>query len=125
MRKFYYTAVICCLLSVSAAAQNRARVFDNFDTTNGVKVTSPTIPPISVSKPKQLVKKTAQTKPSAQNTPVLKINGKDVNYSKFLMAGGSSLKGFTTGDLVIDSYILDSSKRYNIDPLLIYAHMHK
>ena len=32
---------------------------------------------------------------------------------------------FTTGDATIDSYIVDSSARYNIDPLLIYAQMHQ
>ena len=56
----------------------------------------------------------------------LKGNGKTpANYSKLLMSAGSSLKGFTTGSLEYDSYIVDSSKRYNIDPLLIYAQMHQ
>ena len=36
-----------------------------------------------------------------------------------------SLGNFTTDDGKIDSYILDSSRRYNIDPLLIYAQMHQ
>jgi soluble lytic murein transglycosylase-like protein len=41
------------------------------------------------------------------------------------MAGGSNLGGFTTGNPVFDSYIVDSARRYNIDPLLIYAQMHQ
>jgi soluble lytic murein transglycosylase-like protein len=41
------------------------------------------------------------------------------------MSSGMALNGFTTGDLVIDSYILDSCKRYGIDPLLIYSQMHQ
>ena len=41
------------------------------------------------------------------------------------MAAGKSLGGFTTGDALIDSYIVDSSLRYNIDPLLIYSQMHQ
>lgn len=36
---------------------------------------------------------------------------------------GKSLGGFSTGDAVIDSYIVASSLRYNIDPLLIYVQM--
>ena len=36
-----------------------------------------------------------------------------------------SLRGYSTGDDMIDSYILDSSRRYNIDPLLIYSQMGK
>ncbi|HLM01960.1 MAG TPA: lytic transglycosylase domain-containing protein [Pyrinomonadaceae bacterium] len=38
-------------------------------------------------------------------------------------AANKSLGSFTTGDVVIDSYILDSSARHNIDPLLIFAQM--
>ena len=34
-----------------------------------------------------------------------------------------SLGSFTTGNAVIDGYILDSSNRHNIDPLLIFAQM--
>jgi soluble lytic murein transglycosylase-like protein len=41
------------------------------------------------------------------------------------MSSGGSLKGFTTGDALIDSYIVDSAKRYGIDPLLIYSQMHQ
>ncbi|HEX9959935.1 MAG TPA: lytic transglycosylase domain-containing protein, partial [Pyrinomonadaceae bacterium] len=41
------------------------------------------------------------------------------------MSVGSNLGGFTTGDVLIDSYIVESSIRYNIDPLLIYAQMHQ
>jgi len=46
-------------------------------------------------------------------------------YNKLTMGTSSHMKGFTTGDLVIDSYIVDSSRRYRIDPLLIYAQMHQ
>ena len=125
MKKFCFAAIIFCLLSVSAAAQNRARIFDNFDTSGGVQVAAPTVSPIVNNKPKQLVKKTAQTKMSVQDGLALKNSAKAANYSKLLMAAGSSLKGFTTGSLEYDSYIVDSSKRYNIDPLLIYAQMHQ
>lgn len=41
------------------------------------------------------------------------------------MAAGNSMGAFTTGDAAIDSYITNSSIRYNIDPLLIYAQMHQ
>jgi hypothetical protein len=34
-----------------------------------------------------------------------------------------SLGSFTTGNATIDGYILDSSQRHNIDPLLIFAQM--
>jgi membrane-bound lytic murein transglycosylase MltF len=41
------------------------------------------------------------------------------------MSMGTSLGNFTTGDEKIDSYIVASCLRYNIDPLLIYAQMHQ
>jgi soluble lytic murein transglycosylase-like protein len=41
------------------------------------------------------------------------------------MGSSSGLKGFTTGNPTHDSYIVESSARYGIDPLLIYAQMHQ
>ncbi|HEX9962021.1 MAG TPA: lytic transglycosylase domain-containing protein [Pyrinomonadaceae bacterium] len=46
----------------------------------------------------------------------------DSNYVKSLTAG-KSLGSFSTGNAVIDGYILESSTRHNIDPLLIFAQM--
>ena len=43
--------------------------------------------------------------------------------SRLVMAAGNSLRGFTTGDDAVDAYIVDSSRRYSIDPLLIFAQM--
>lgn len=37
----------------------------------------------------------------------------------------SGMKGFTTGNPLHDSYIVESSRKYGIDPLLIYAQMHQ
>src|SRR5215203_2849941 len=42
-----------------------------------------------------------------------------------MMGTSSHLKGFSTGSPLIDSYIVDSSQRYAIDPLLIYSQMHQ
>ena len=141
MKKFYFTVIIFCLSSIFAAAQNRPRVFDNFDTSNGVKVNTPTVPPITENKPKQinenkprqinenkskqLVKKTAQTRMTVQDGLALKDVAQNVNQPKLSTAVGSNLKGFTTGNSEYDSYIIDSANRYNIDPLLIYAQMHQ
>ncbi len=49
----------------------------------------------------------------------------NAQYSKLLMSSASGMHGFTTGDVTIDSYIVDSSRRYGIDPLLIYSQMHQ
>jgi soluble lytic murein transglycosylase-like protein len=125
MKKLYFIVIVFCLSNVFTAAQNRGKIFDNFDTTEGVQITAPAVTPIINNKPKQLIKKTAQTKMNVRDGLALKELGKGANYSKFTMSNGSSLKGFTTGNVEYDSYIVDSSKRYGIDPLLIYAQMHQ
>ena len=52
-------------------------------------------------------------------------NAANRSNTRISMGSSSGMKGFTTGDATIDSYIIDSSRRYNIDPLLIYAQMHQ
>ncbi len=47
------------------------------------------------------------------------------DYNRLTMGTSTQMKGFTTGNPVYDSYIVDSSRRYGIDPLLIYAQMHQ
>jgi soluble lytic murein transglycosylase-like protein len=51
-----------------------------------------------------------------------------INQSKMLNrnsagAANSHLAGYSTGDASVDAFIVDSSRRYRIDPLLIYAQM--
>ena len=124
MNKTLLNIFVLCLLAIPTVAQTR-RVFDNFDTAKGVQIVTPTIIPLVEPKGKKLVKKTVQQKMSVQDGLSLKKTVQAVNYSKFLMSSGNSLGNFTTGDSVIDAYIVDSCKRYNIDPLLIYAQMHQ
>ncbi len=119
---------LCALgaLATSALAQNRPRTFDNFDMRRGVEIVTPTIKPIIISK--QLVKKTAsvtQKTTLSKAVSVLKYDVQPVVYTKLAMAAGKNMNGFTTGDATIDSYIVDSSVRYNIDPLLVYSQMHQ
>lgn len=124
---------ICCLIA-SAIAQNAPRVFDNFDTVTGVQVIKPPAPPVAkrvmrrnsrgkwvVSVQDPLVKKTGDSK------WVVSVQDKLRNTSttKLVMGSSTHLKGFTTGDPIVDSYIVDSSRRYGIDPLLIYSQMHQ
>lgn len=134
MKKFLQISVSLCLLVIGANAQMRSRLVDNFDMASGVRVNSPAPAPAPVSSKqpvqptKKLVKKTSKV------TPVMNIQDgvsqKDSNNSgyslpKLGMSAGKSLGGFTTGDSTIDAYIVDSSLRYGIDPLLIYSQMHQ
>jgi len=127
---------ICCL-TASAAAQNAPRVFDNFDTLTGVQVIKPPAPPsakssrmhknsrgkwvVSVQDP--LVKKTGDSRSvgSVEDSFALRT----APGRRLVMGTATNLNGFTTGSPIVDSYIVDSSRRYGIDPLLIYSQMHQ
>ena len=127
MKKFTIFIVLNCLLCVSAFAQTRSRIFDNFDT-NNVQIVTPNVPkPIIKAADKSLIKKTAQVQPSnnKNNAGLRSIASNNSPMPKLMMSMGSSLDSFTTGDAVIDSYIVDSCRRYGIDPLLIYSQMHQ
>jgi Transglycosylase SLT domain len=146
MKITYLTIIVCTLAALPAFAQERPRFFDNFDTSRGVQVYNPSFVPVGaknkIAKPaknsfsKKLVQPTAQVRPVRQ--PAVSRMGVSEGLAdremgqtgsfngSFKMPGGSaSLKGFTTGDSLVDSYIVDSSRRYGIDPLLIYSQMHQ
>ncbi|MGI8556217.1 MAG: lytic transglycosylase domain-containing protein [Pyrinomonadaceae bacterium] len=133
MKKSIVLIVFNCLLCVPAFAQTRSRVFDNFDTSRGIEIVTPSIvktpvaakPPVKTSD-KNLVKKTALVRASGRDAAGLKTFTSQRNpQAKLMMSLGASLDSFTTGDAVIDSYIVDSCLRNGIDPLLIYSQMHQ
>ena len=133
MKKTCLITLLFGLLSVSASAQTKTPVFDNFDRSQGVQVFKPEPPPAlpSLKKGKRgrmkvvvedkLVKRTVQT---ASVTDGLATRD-PLPTTKLAMGTSTHLKGFTTGNPVFDSYIVESSRRYNIDPLLIYSQMHQ
>lgn len=138
MKRILQISITLCLFTIAANAQMRSRLVDNFDMASGIKISTPasaTVAP-STQSAKSLVKKTTKTTPvkTSRPAPVMNmqdaVSMKDTTYSspapsKLAMSAGNSMGGFTTGDSVIDSYIVDSSIRYGIDPLLIYAQMHQ
>jgi hypothetical protein len=136
MKNCSLVIVITIFLALGAAAQTRTRFVDNFDLASGVQVNVPAKPVVkpvvkavvpAQSTAKKLVKKTSSQKMmNMQDALSLKEAGStNPTLPKLLMSAGNSMKGFTTGDMVIDSYIVDSSLRYGIDPLLIYSQMHQ
>jgi hypothetical protein len=141
MKKLNFLLVIFCCLAVSAFGQKSLPTFDNFDRSQGVQVYLPPAPPVAKKVVKKrkgsrwvvtvvdpLVKKTAQTGPVLRVTDGLAHRETLTSFgssTKLAMGTGNGLKGFTTGNLLHDSYIVDSSRRYNIDPLLIYSQMHQ
>ncbi len=125
---------------IPIAAQERPRSFDNFDTSGGVQVYRPFQPAPVKPKNKKLVEKTVlstEASKIAKSTRSTRAEmsvvdglaqretpGSD-SVSRMTMGTSAGMKGFSTGDNVIDSYIVDSSRRYGIDPLLIYSQMHQ
>jgi hypothetical protein len=123
MKTIIFTAIFVITFSFAVSAQTRTRVFDNFDTSTGVQIVTPTVKPIveekkTSTKDKKLVKKTSQSMNVSDGLGVK-------SYTKTIMSSGRSMNGFTTGNPEYDSYIEESSRRYRIDPLLIYAQMHQ
>lgn len=131
--------IIASLLTYAgtAAAQGPSRTFDNFDTAAGVNVVLPPAPPTPklmrkrnangkwvVVADDKLVKKTGSTKPVQSVADGLASREGGLT-TKLVMGTSTQLKGFTTGNAIVDSYIVDSSRRYGIDPLLIYSQMHQ
>lgn len=142
MKRVWFIVILSSLLAVSAAAQSGPRTFDNFDRSQGVQVFVPAPPaPVASGKASKrkrgtkwkvavednLVRKTAQTSPTMKVTDGLAQRETVVPFgtTKLAMGSGTHLKGFTTGNPLHDSYIVESSRRYNIDPLLIYSQMHQ
>ncbi len=111
---------------------------DNFDRSQGVQVHLPEQParlPDNKSANKnskapsannRAIKRTSASRPVVSAAEGLATReGQIALRQSIAMGSGSSLKGFTTGNMQHDSYIVESSRRYGIDPLLIYAQMHQ
>ncbi len=125
------------LLAGLTAVQAQTRTFDNFDRSQGVQVYYPPAPVIAKAEQKtRRVKRNGKwvvevidplankTKKTASVRDGL-VNRDMGPVTRLAMGSNSNLKGFTTGNAEHDSYIVESSLRYRIDPLLIYAQMHQ
>lgn len=139
MKKVILLAAITCSITVAGTAQNGPRTMDNFDRSQGVQIYNPPAPAKLVANnlkkknskggtavdPK-LVKKTVSVRNVQSVAEGLATReAPAIGRSTLAMGTGTHLKGFTTGNLLHDSYIVDSSRRYGIDPLLIYSQMHQ
>lgn len=136
MKGFSIIFAITLLTATPSLAQERPRFFDNFDTSRGVQIHQPSIQPIVTTvKPtnaaakgsvnKKLVEKTGKSTRMTVSEGLATRDMSTGQSSRLVMGTSSHMKGFTTGDPSIDTFIVDSSRRYNIDPLLIYAQMHQ
>src|SRR5215212_189167 len=100
MRKVLLFLVIISTSAWSSAGQTPSPYqVDNFDFANAVQIQPPKVEPAKTTK--RLVRLTSQQL----------IN--------------PSLGGFTTGNLEIDNFLVESGKRNSVDPLLLYSIMHQ
>lgn len=122
MKKFPFACLLALISTLPALAQSNYR-FDNFDVRDGVRVesveTTSTLPPAETT-----VRKTAKTGLVLNRSTTRPAETLFVPTRSMSMYAGNSLNGFTTGDPKIDSYIVESSIRNGLDPVLIYAQMH-
>lgn len=116
---FAFAVLSASAFSARAQSVARATAFDNFDFENGVSV-RPTPTPVSY-------RMTAMHRAElARSAPRVRLTSESYNSSAALpMTVSNSLDGFTTGDAKVDSYIADAGRRNGVDPVLLYAIMHR
>ena len=152
MKRSHLFAFCILALSTAASAQDRPRFFDNFDTARGVQVVKPasakptaqssnSASPISYTTPTGGTKvingkrflMPAGTTDQATNSKTTRssrvaktgLSLAAVEQPHMTMGTVAGLRGFTTGNVMHDTHIVESSRKYGIDPLLIYAQMHQ
>ena len=122
MKKFSLLVGACLvLLLVSVAdAQETARVnvFDNFAFENGVRLA----PPAPTATPRKV-------RLTAMHIAELKRDGAQIILAPVApslgMTASQSLDGFTTGNAQVDRFIVEAGTRNGVDPVLLYAIMHR
>jgi soluble lytic murein transglycosylase-like protein len=148
MKRPTIAVAIAFLACVATEGQTSSKTFDNFDRSQGVSVYRPPAPPAPEVAAKEtrrvrrngkwvvevidpLVKKTGSSTPKTgwkvEVTDGLALRENPVAAGAIRLAMGTNtgLKEFTTGSPLYDSYIVEFSRKYRIDPLLIYAQMHQ
>jgi soluble lytic murein transglycosylase-like protein len=120
----------CLTASAQQAAPSGYR-FDNFDVPGGVRVEQPAAA-APATRPRRALKLTARTiaQPAAaaatrSPAPSGAALRSTAPAPSLQMAVGSALDGFSTGNADVDRFIVESSNRYGVDPLLIYSIMHR
>ncbi|MBX3289004.1 MAG: lytic transglycosylase domain-containing protein [Acidobacteria bacterium] len=110
------------------------RTLDNFDIAGGVTIHLPPPPPVPAAPKTRRVKRNGRwvTVPVRAGNGVKKTASvtdgmatRESRPTRLVMGTGTNLRGFTTGNSAHDAFIVESSLRYRIDPLLIYAQMHQ
>jgi soluble lytic murein transglycosylase-like protein len=110
------------------SAQDRPR-FVTISSSVSKVVMNPRYPASSTSRPLMVVGNAVKNTVIVSSSPAV-TSPRQATYaattSHVTVANlNSSLKGYTTGDRQIDSFIVNASKRYSVDPLLIFSQMNQ
>ncbi|HLL76413.1 MAG TPA: lytic transglycosylase domain-containing protein [Pyrinomonadaceae bacterium] len=130
-------ALLALHAAPSARAQYSARTaLSNFDLVDGVRVPEPAPQPTTA--PSRKVRMTAlhraelersraalKATPNAPNATRAATATAPAGVSPYAPAVSPSLGGYTTGDASVDSLIAASGARHGVDPVLLYAIMHR
>ena len=119
--------ICAALYALPVAGQNfNGYTIDNFDIRNGVRVELPPLPPPAPAPQNVSVKDSKAKKIKARPTAIAQpTTTKYAHPYGMQMADGISLEGYTTGNPLIDSYIVKAARRNGLDPLLVYSLMHQ
>jgi soluble lytic murein transglycosylase-like protein len=138
MKRFSPAIVLILLIGAPALAQSTASSFNNLDAPNGVRVyMEPTRARASGTEPRR-ASKTGPTKKTASQSNPFSTPSADSSrsllrptaliYAPDLSAvanKGSSLRGYTTGSVQVDGYLIAAGTNNGVDPLLLYSIMHQ
>lgn len=119
--------LICAYVLVaaaSAAAQGASYRFDNFDTSDGVRIEIPNAP--KPAKTKKRLQLAARNETAARAVKAAKeVAAAPLRVESAPVGVGNSLEGFSTGDAKVDGLIVEAGRRHGVDPVLLYAIMHR
>ncbi len=128
MKKFslplFALAFVVACASITTAQTGARYHHDNFDIDGGVRIAvapTPAPSPVEGKSRKGARSLTPFERANLTVKPTMYVRPTTTRA----MHAGAELDGFTTGDPKVDSYIVDSSTRHGVDPVLIYSIMHR
>jgi soluble lytic murein transglycosylase-like protein len=135
MKKTLPLFALFVLTSLQASAQEGSRYrFDNFDTREGVRVVVPAqAKSVRQNRHLRLTARAAErgaaaSTPSSEKTSAAPRSSEAsaaVYTPSLPLAAGNPLEGFSTGDASVDRFVVESGTRNGVDPVLLYAIMHR
>jgi soluble lytic murein transglycosylase-like protein len=122
MGKVCLSFVLSFVFVFSVSAQSRHNFADKSGIKDDVKVNT-AAPETKTESARTSENKDETESMEFQKTGITALTTSASNAVSSLLSAGKSLGDYSTGNAVIDGYILDASLRHNVDPLLIYAQM--